>query len=157
MIKNQLLAVPPRKATFLPKNFLHKCNQPNLKKITLSFIYTKGKSFSVADMLSRSFFQEELQLNHGKHKQLPPQVLFATLTHADQIKFKPVHYLVKHETVIPSLKDDCHPGLAHFGNDQFPLREDEEGEEKVFKYWIPSRLMLYSQSKFNLKTNHEFC
>ena len=39
------------------------------KKITLSFIYTKGKSFSVADMLSRSFFQEELQLNHVKHKQ----------------------------------------------------------------------------------------
>ena len=38
-------------------------------------------------MLSRSFIQEELQLNHVKHKQLPPQVLFATLTHDDQIKF----------------------------------------------------------------------
>ena len=80
-------------------------------------------------MLSRSFFQEELQLNHVKHKQLPPQVLFATLTFDDQIKSKPVHYLVKHETVIPLLEDDCHPVLAHFGNDQFPIREDEEGKK----------------------------
>ena len=82
-------------------------------------------------MLSRSFIQEELQLNHGRHKQLPPQVLFATLTHADQIKFKPVHCLFKHETVFPSLKDDCHPGLAHFGKDQFPIRKDKEGEEML--------------------------
>ena len=41
-------------------------------------------------MLSCSFFQEELQLNQVKHKQLPPQVLFATVTHYDQIKLKPV-------------------------------------------------------------------
>ena len=80
-------------------------------------------------MLSRSFFQEELQLNHVKHKQLPTQVLFATLTHDDQIKLKPVNCLVKHETVLPSLKDDCHPGLAHFANYQFPIRKDEEGEK----------------------------
>ena len=82
-------------------------------------------------MLSHSFSQEELQLNHVKHKQLPPQVLFATLTHDDQIKHKPVNCLVKHETVLPSLKDDCHPGLAHFGNDQFPIRKDKEGEKKL--------------------------
>ena len=71
----------------------------------------------VAGKLSCSFFQEELQLNHVKHKQLPPQVLFATLTHDDQMKLKLVHYLVEHETVRPSLKDECYPGLAHFGND----------------------------------------
>ena len=44
-------------------------------------------------MLIRSFIQEELQLNHVKQKQLPPRVLFATLTHDDQINFKPVHCL----------------------------------------------------------------
>ena len=82
----------------------------------------------VDDTLSRSFFQEVLQLNHVKHKQLPAQVLFATMTH-DQIKPKPVQYLFKHETVRPSLKDDCHLGLAHFGNDQFPFSSDKEGEK----------------------------
>ena len=81
-------------------------------------------------MLSRSFIQEELQLNHVKHKQLPPRVHFATLTHDDQIKFKPVNCLVKHETVLPSLKDDCHSGLAHFGNDQILIGIDNEGEYK---------------------------
>ena len=55
-------------------------------------------------MLGRSFFQEKLQLNQVKHKQLPRQVLFATQTHDDQLKLKRVHYLSKNETVLPSLK-----------------------------------------------------
>ena len=89
--------------------------------------------FSVADKLSCSFLQEELQLNLVKHKQLPPQVLFATLTHDDQIKLKRVNCLVKQETVLPPLKDDCHPGLAHFRNDQFPFGNDNEVKEIVVK------------------------
>ena len=89
--------------------------------------------FSVADKLSCSFIQEELQLNLVKHKQLPPQVLFATLTHDDQIKLKRVNCLVKQETVLPSLKDDCHPGLAHFRNDQFPFGNDNEVKKIVVK------------------------
>ena len=93
----------------------------------------KEKNFSVADMFSRSFFLEQLQLIELKQKQLPPQVLFATLTHDDQIKFKTVNCLVKHETVLPSLKDDCHSGLAHFGNDQILIGIDNEGEYKVIK------------------------
>ena len=44
-----------------------------------------------------------------------------------------MHCLVKHEIVLPSLKDDCHPGLAHFGNDQFLIRKDKEGEENVIR------------------------
>ena len=55
-------------------------------------------------MLSCSCFQEELQLNQVEHKQLPRQVFFATQTHDDQLKLKPVHYLFKNETVLPSLK-----------------------------------------------------
>ena len=89
--------------------------------------------FSVADKLNCSFIQEELQLNLVKHKQLPPQVLFATLTHDDQIKLKRVNCLVKQETVLPSLKDDCHPGLAHFRNDQFPFGNDNEVKKIVVK------------------------
>ena len=84
-------------------------------------------------MLIRSFIQEELKLNHVKHKQLRPQFLLATLTHDDQIKLKTLNCLVKHETVLPSLKDDCHSGLAHFGNDQFLIGFDNEGENNVIK------------------------
>ena len=79
------------------------------------------KKFSVADILIRSFIQEQPQLSHVKHKQLPPQNLVATLTHGDQIKFKPLHCLVKQEIVLHSLKDDCHPDLTFIRNDQFPF------------------------------------
>ena len=41
--------------------------------------------------------------------------------------------LVKHETVLPSLQDDCHLGLAHFGKDQFPIGNLIEGESNVIK------------------------
>ena len=91
------------------------------------------KKLSVADMLIRSFIQEELQLSHVKRKQIPPQVLFATLTHDDQSKVKPVHCLVKRETVLPSLKVDCHPGVAHFRNDQLTNGNDNEGEKNVIE------------------------
>ena len=84
-------------------------------------------------MLSRSFFLEQLQLIDLKQKHLPPQVLFAKLTHDDRIKLKPVQYLVKRETALPSLNDDCHPCLAHFGNHQFPIRKDKKVEKKVVK------------------------
>ena len=66
----------------------------------LRILYTKRKNLSVADMLSRFCTQKELELNQLKQKQLPPQIHFATLKHDNQIK--PVNYLVKHETILPS-------------------------------------------------------
>ena len=41
--------------------------------------------------------------------------------------------MVKRETALSSLKDDCHPGLARFGNHQFPIRKDKEVEKNVVK------------------------
>ena len=64
---------------------------------------------------------------------------------------KPVHYLFKDETVLPSLKNDCHPGLAHFGKDQFPFVVIMKEKKNLFKHWIPFRLMLYIHSNFHLK------
>ena len=55
------------------------------------------------------------------------------MTHDDQIKLKPVQYLVKRETALPSLKDDCHLSLALFGNHQFPIRNDKEEEKNFVK------------------------
>ena len=49
------------------------------------------------------------------------------------MRLKLVHYLFKHETVLPSLKNDCHPGPPHFGKDQFPIRDDNEREKIVIK------------------------
>ena len=68
-------------------------------------------------------------MNQLKHKQLPPQIHFAILTHDNQIK--PVHCLVKLETVLPSQEDDCHPILANFGNEEFSFRITEN--EKTSK------------------------
>ena len=85
----------------------------------------------MADLLSRSFFLEQLQLSHVKQKQLAPQVLFATPTLDDQIKLYSVQFLVKRETALPSLKDDCHPSPSHLGNHQFPIRSDKEVEKNV--------------------------
>ena len=59
------------------------------------------------------------------------------MTHDDQIKLKPVQYLVKRETALPSLKDDCHLSLALFGIHQFPIRNDKEVEKKVVKTLEP--------------------
>ena len=80
-------------------------------------------------MLSRSIFSRRTETESCQTQTITSQVLFATLTHGDQIKLKPVNCLVNHGTVLPSLKDDCHPGLAHFANDQFPIRKDKEGEK----------------------------
>ena len=95
-----ILPVSPRKATCLPKQFSTQMQSTKLKKLRI--IYTKGNIFGSCYKKSFSF-QEKLQLNNVKHKQLPPQVVFATLTHDDQTKLKPVHCLVKHLTVLTSL------------------------------------------------------
>ena len=87
------------------------------KFLKLQIIYTKGKKLSVADMLSCSFTKEGHQLNQLKHKQLPPHIEFAVMNEANQ--FHPLHYLVEHQAVQALQKDDLHPILADFGNDQF--------------------------------------
>ena len=39
----------------------------------LKIIHTPGKNLTVADLLSRTFTEEQLQLQHLRHKQLAPQ------------------------------------------------------------------------------------
>ena len=41
---------------------------------------------------------------------------------------KPVHYLVKHEEIKYNQKNDCHPILADYGEDQFSIRINNKGE-----------------------------
>ena len=78
----------------------------------LKIIHTPGKNLSVADKLSRSFTKPELQVNQIKHKQRPPQIDFAILQYGT---LKPVHYLIKHEEILPHQKHDSHPIHADYG------------------------------------------
>ena len=81
-------------------------------------------------MLSRSFTKAELQLNQLKHKHLPPQIDFALL---QDNTLKPVHYLIKHEEILPHQKHDSHPILADYGTDQFSNRINDKGNDIVVK------------------------
>ena len=96
----------------------------------LKIIHIPGKNLSVADMLSRSFTKAELQINQLKHKQLPPQIDFAILQNDT---LKPVHYLIKHEELLPHQKHDSHPILADYGTDQFSIRINGKGNDIVVK------------------------
>ena len=81
-------------------------------------------------MLSRSFTKAELQLNQLKHKRLPPQIDFALLQNGTLI---PVHYLIKHEEILPHQKHDSHPILADYGTDQFSIRINDKGKDIIVK------------------------
>ena len=70
-------------------------------------------------MLSSSFTKTEFHFTQLKHKQLPPQIGFAI---SQNNRLKPVHYLIKHEEVLPHQKLDSHPILADYGTDQFSIR-----------------------------------
>ena len=96
----------------------------------LKIIHTPGKNLSVADMLSRSFTKAELQLSQLKHKQLPPKIDFALLQNGT---LQPVHYLIKHEEILPHQKHDSHPILADYGTDQFSMRINDKGNDIVVK------------------------
>ena len=92
----------------------------------LKIIQTPGKNLTVADMLSRSFTKEQLEIHQLRHKQLSPQINFSIMKD-DQLK--PVHYLVKHEEIKYNQKNDCHPILADYGEDQFSIRKNNKGED----------------------------
>ena len=62
----------------------------------LKIIQTPGKNLTVADMLSRTFTKEQLQVHQLRHKQLPPELDFSIMKD-NQLKI--VRYLVKHEEI----------------------------------------------------------
>ena len=111
-------------------------------------------------MLIRSFTKAELQLNQLKHKQLPPQNDFALL---QDNTLKPVHYLIKHEEMLPHQKHDSHPILADYGTDQFSIRINDKGNDIVvkplqsfsFKSITPFQTKFKKPIKKNNKTLHQ--
>ena len=77
-------------------------------------------------MLSTTFTKEQLQVHQLRHKQLPPQIDFSIMK---DNQLKPVHYLVKHEEIKYNQKNDCHPILADYGDDQFSIRINNKEED----------------------------
>ena len=77
-------------------------------------------------MLSRIFTKEQLQIHQLRHQQLPPQIDFSAMK---DIQLKPIHYLVKNEEIKYNQKNDCHPILADYGEDQFFIRINNKGED----------------------------
>ena len=96
----------------------------------LKIFHFPAKNLSDADMLSRSSTKAELQKNQLKHKQLPPQINFIILQNN---AMKPVHYLIKHEEVLPRQKHDSHPILADYGTDQFSICINDKGNDIIVK------------------------
>ena len=77
-------------------------------------------------MFSRTFTKEQLLVHQLRHKQLPPQIDFSIMK---DNQLKPEHYLVKHEEIKYKQKNDCHPFLADYGDDQFSIRINNKGED----------------------------
>ena len=92
----------------------------------LKIIHTPGKKLTIADMHSRTFTKEQLQIYQLRHKQLPPQIDFSIMK---DHQLKPVHSIVKHEEIKFDQKNDCHPVLADYGDDQFSIRKNNKGED----------------------------
>ena len=89
-------------------------------------------------MLSRTFTKEQLQVHQLGHKQLPPQIDFSIMK---DNQLKPVHYLVKHEEIKYNQKNDCHPILADYGDDQFSIRINNKRRRNTHKTF---RFLLFS-------------
>ena len=108
-------------------------------------------------MLCRSSTKTELQLNQ---LQLPSQIDLAILQNNT---LTPVHYLFKHEEVLPHQKHESRPILADYGTDQFSIRINDKGNDIVVKplQSFSFKSLTHFQTKFktpikkNSKTLHQ--
>ena len=76
---------------------------------------------------------------------------------------KRVHYLIKHEEILPHQKHDSHPILADYGTDQFSIRINDKGNDIIvkrlqsfsFKSITPFQTKFKTPMKKNNKTLHQ--
>ena len=62
---------------------------------------------------------------------LPIQYIFSPITNLYYIV---LHYLIKHEELLPHQKHDSHPIIADFGTDHFSIRFNDKGNDNVVKH-----------------------
>ena len=144
-----------KKRNLSPRFYRAQMQLTKFSKLTI--IHTPGKILTLADMLSKTFTKEQLQVQQLRHKQLPPQINFSIMKD-DQLK--PVHYLVKHEEIKYNQKNDCHPILADYGEDQFSIRIYNKGEDTQikpsdsFSFQSIVHLNLNTKDPQKIKQNH---
>ena len=114
------------------------------KVSNLQIIHTAGTNLTVADMLSRDFSTINNKTCQLQHKTLPPHFDFLQLKNNNFLK--PIHYLIKHEDVLPTQKNDSHLILADYGDDQFTLRIQDKGN--IVKYAPLDSFSFQSVSSF---------
>ena len=157
MITNLYYTVLQKKENLSPR--FYRAQMQLTKYFKLKIIHNPGKNLTVADMLSRTSTKEQLQIHQLRHKQLPPQMDFSIMKDNQR---KPVHYLVKHEEIKCNQKNDCHPILADYGEDQFSFRINNKGEDIHIKpldlfFFNPLfHLNLNTRSLQRTKQNHSY-
>ena len=139
---NPILFLFTRKGNLTPRQY--KAQMLLTKFSNLQIIHTAGTNLTVADMLSRDFSTINAKTFQLHHKTLPPHIDFLQLKQNDILK--PIHYLVKHEDVLPTQKNDSHLILADYGDDQFTLRIQDEGN--IVKYTPLDSFSFQSVSSF---------
>ena len=144
-----LLQCSTKKGNLSPR--FYRAQMQLTKVCKLKIIHTPGKNLYVADMLSRSFTKAELQINQLKLKQLPPEIDFAILQNDT---LKPVHYLIKHEEILPHQKHDSHPIFSDYGTDQFSFRINDKGKmillSNPYNLSHLNQLLLFKQNSKHL-------
>ena len=78
-------------------------------------------------MLSRDFSSINSTSSQLKHKTLPPHIQFVQLNPNNTLE--ETHYLVQHEEVLPTQKNDSHPILVDNGSKQYTLRIHDSGND----------------------------
>ena len=149
-ITNLYYTVLPKKGNLSPR--FYRAEMQLTKYSKLKIIHTPGKNSTVADMLSRTFTKEQLQIHQLLHKQLPPQVHFSFMK---DNQLKPVHSLVKHEEIKYNQKNDCHPILADYGEDQFSIRINNKGEDIHIKPLDSFQSIVPFESKYKRPTKNK--
>ena len=97
---NPILFFFTRKGNLTPRQYKSQMLLTKFSK--LQIIHTAGTNLTVADMLSRDLSTINNKTCQRQHKTLPPHIDFLQLKN-DNI-LKPIHYLVKHEDVLPTQK-----------------------------------------------------
>ena len=139
---NPILFLFTRKGNLTPRQY--KAQMLLTKFSNLQIIHTAGTNLTVTDMLSRDFSTINNKTCQLQHKTLPPHIDFLQLKN-DNI-LKPIHYLIKHEDVLPTQKNDSHLILADYGDDQFTLRIQDKGN--IVKYTPLDSFSFQSVSSF---------
>ena len=97
----------------------------------LCIVHTAGTNLAVADMLSRDFSSINSASSQLKHKTLPPHIQFAQINPNNTLE--EIHYLVQHEEVLPTQKNDSHPILVDNGTQQYTIRIHDSGNNVTTK------------------------